>query len=210
MLLVVGILLVAAACGLGAAILLLQTEPFALDTAWNSLLVHNASEILTVFARVMDRLGGGYVGVLLIPVLGAVGLIILRRPWSAAYFLVAEAASAGAVQVLKHVFGRARPEDILVITDHGSFPSGHVANAATIATAAFVLFPRIWVAIVGLAWLLLMALSRTVLHAHWLSDTLGGALIGIGVALLVAGLFAPLLQREIRDASARRVTRLSA
>ena len=110
--------------------------------------------------------------------------------------------------MLKHLFGRARPEDIIVFSDFGSFPSGHVANAATIATVAFVLFPRLWVAIVGVAWVLLMALSRTVLHAHWLSDTLGGALIGAGVVLIVAGIFAPLLRRERPDAapSAPQVT----
>ena len=51
--------------------------------------------------------------------------------------------------MLKHLFGRVRPEDIIVISDYGSFPSGHVANAATIATAAVVLFPRLWVVIVG-------------------------------------------------------------
>ena len=75
----------------------------------------------------------------------------MKRPWSAAFFLTAELASAGAVQVLKHLFGRARPEDIIVISDYGSFPSGHVANAATIATVACILFPRLWVLIVGAA-----------------------------------------------------------
>jgi membrane-associated phospholipid phosphatase len=62
--------------------------------------------------------------------------------------------------------------------------------------AAFVIFPRVWVAIVGGAWVLLMAFSRTYLHAHWLSDTFGGALIGAGAALLVAAVFAVPMARE--------------
>jgi len=41
-----------------------------------------------------------------------------------------------------------------------------------------------------------MAISRTALHAHWLSDTLGGAMIGVGVVLIVGGFFAPLLVKE--------------
>ncbi|MCR2810339.1 MULTISPECIES: phosphatase PAP2 family protein [unclassified Microbacterium] len=194
-LLVAGVLLVAAACGLGAVILA-RPIPFAVDTGWNSLLVANSSMFLDGFSRVMNFLGGTWFGVLVVPIGCAIALILLRRAWSAAFFLTAEAASAGAVQVLKHLFGRARPEDIIIISDYGSFPSGHVANAATLATVAVLLFPRLWVLLVGIAWVLLMALSRTALHAHWLSDTLGGALIGVGVVLIVGALFAPLIARE--------------
>ena len=62
---------------------------------------------------------------------------------------LASAASAVVVQLLKQLFGRARPEDILVHSDFGSFPSGHVANAATIAVALGVIFPIVWVWIAG-------------------------------------------------------------
>ena len=110
--------------------------------------------------------------------------------------VAAQAATTGAVQLLKHLFGRVRPEDIIVLSDAGSFPSGHVANAATLATVAVILFPRLWVLIVAGAWVFTMAFSRTYLHAHWLTDTIGGALVGIGVALLVAVPFAVPLARE--------------
>ncbi|GAA3214435.1 phosphatase PAP2 family protein [Microbacterium terregens] len=194
-LLVAGVLLLAAACALGA-IIFARPTPFAVDTWWNSLLVANSSMFLDGFSRVLNFLGGTWFGVLVVPIGCAIALILLRRPWSAAFFLAAEAASAGAVQVLKHLFGRARPEDIIVVSDYGSYPSGHVANAATLAAAAVVLFPRLWVLLVGIAWVLLMALSRTALHAHWLTDTLGGALTGVGVVLIVGALFAPLIARE--------------
>ncbi|MDQ2698415.1 MAG: phosphatase PAP2 family protein, partial [Actinomycetota bacterium] len=159
---------------------------------------------LAGFSRVMNWVGGGWVGVLAVPIGAAIGLILLRRPWAAAYFLAAEAVSAAGVQVLKHAFGRVRPEDILIVSDHGSYPSGHVANAATIAAAAVVIFPRLWVVLVGAAWILLMAFSRTYLHAHWLSDTLGGAMLGIGAALLVAAAFVVPMARERTDASSPR------
>jgi len=194
--LIVGGLLTLASVALGWWILSRGVDPFPIDEWWNALVAEWWHPALAGFSRVMNWVGGGWVGVLAVPIGGAVGLVLLRRPWAAAYFLAAEAVSAGFVQVLKHAFGRVRPEDILVVSDYGSYPSGHVANAATIAVAAFVIFPRLWVAVVGAAWVVLMAFSRTYLHAHWLSDTVGGALVGAGAALLVAAAFAVPLTRE--------------
>ncbi|MDR7111128.1 undecaprenyl-diphosphatase [Microbacterium trichothecenolyticum] len=202
--LAVGSTLVVLSCLLGWWIFARGDEPFAIDTAWNLLVAELWHPVLTGFSQVMDFVGGGWFSVLAVPIGGAIALIVLRRPWAAAYFLAAEAVSAAGVQVLKHLFGRVRPEDILVISDYGSYPSGHVANAATIAVAAVVIFPRVWVGVVGAAWVVLMAFSRTYLHAHWLSDTVGGALLGAGAALLVAAAFAVPMAREGMDASAKR------
>lgn len=201
--LAVGSALVVLSCLLGWWIFARGETPFAVDTAWNALVAEWWHPALTGFSQVMNWVGGGWFGVLVVPIGGAIGLIVLRRPWAAAYFLAASAVSAAGVQVLKHAFGRVRPEDILVLSDYGSYPSGHVANAATIAVAAIVILPRVWVGVVGAIWVVLMAFSRTYLHAHWLSDTLGGALIGAGAALLVAAAFAVPMAREQADAPAR-------
>ncbi len=207
---VAGVVLVALSFLLGWWIFLRGDTPFVVDTAWNAFVAEVWNPVFSAFSHFMNFVGGGWMGVFAVPIAGAVGLVLLRRPWSAAYFLTAEAISAAGVQVLKHVFGRVRPEDILVVSDYGSYPSGHVANAATIAVAAVIIFPRIWVGIVGGAWVVLMAFSRTYLHAHWLSDTLGGALIGAGAALLVAAAFAVPLARERTAGGVRGVARLSA
>ncbi|MET0736374.1 MAG: phosphatase PAP2 family protein [Microbacterium sp.] len=203
-LLVIGVVLILLACGLGALVLSRGDEPFTIDLWWNSLLASGWSPMLGGFALVMDFVGGGWFGILVVPITGAVGLVLLRRPWSAAYFLAAQLVSAGLVQVLKHTFGRARPEEILVLSDYGSYPSGHVASAATIAACAVVLFPRLAVVLIGAAWVVLMAFSRTYLHAHWLSDTFGGALVGVGTALVVAAAFAVPLTRELPARSSPR------
>jgi membrane-associated phospholipid phosphatase len=196
----IGVILVLAACILGFTVLIRANHPFLIDDWWNQLLAAWVSPFMLTLSQIMNFLGGGWFGAIVVPIGGALALILLRRPWSAAYFLTAVALSAASVQLLKHLFGRARPEDIIVITDYGSFPSGHVANATTMAVTAVFLFPRLWVMFAGIAWFLLMALSRTYLHAHWLSDTIGGMLIGAGVAFLVAGVFAKVIARERSDA----------
>lgn len=201
--LAIGSVLVALSCLLGWWIFSRGEEPFAVDLWWNAAMTELWHPALAGFSRVMNWIGGGWFGVLAVPIGGAVVLVVLRRPWAAVFFLAAEAVSAAFVQVLKHAFGRVRPEDILVVSDYGSYPSGHVANAATIAVAAVVIFPRTWVVVVGAAWVVLMAFSRTFLHAHWLSDTVGGALIGAGAAFLVAAAFALPMARERSDAPAR-------
>ena len=58
-----------------------------------------------------------------------------------------------------------------------SFPSGHVARAAFLLRIAHGI--PTWVVALGV---IAMAASRVYLGEHWLSDTLGGAALGLGVA----------------------------
>jgi undecaprenyl-diphosphatase len=148
------------------------------------------------FALALNWIGGGWVAILGVPVVAIVALLLARRWRSALFAAICFAASAGAVQLLKQLFGRARPEDMLVVSDYGSFPSGHTANAATIALVVWVLFPKAWTALLGALWVLAMALSRTFLSVHWASDTLGGALVGAGVVLVLAAWLLPWVRQR--------------
>ncbi|WP_157009254.1 phosphatase PAP2 family protein [Agromyces laixinhei] len=174
------------------------STPLAVDEAWAEFAVSLRTPVGDWFAYAMNTVGGGDIGVFVVPIGAAIVLLIVRRPWGALYFIAASAASAGVVQVLKQLFGRARPEDMIVVSDFGSFPSGHVANAATIAVVVGVLVPRTWVWVAGAVYTLLMAFSRTYLGAHWLTDTVGGALAGVGIALLLWAALARPLERERR------------
>ena len=173
-------------------------EPFDFESELMATLVANRTPWLVQPALVLDRLGSGLVSSLVVPALVIIGLLLWRRPWGAAFFLVAVAASGGVTQLVKVLVGRVRPEDILVHPDFGSFPSGHSSNAAVIAMSLGLIFMRTWVWVAGAIYTVLMMLSRMYLGAHWLSDTVAGMLIGAGVALIVWAPFAYRLYRENR------------
>ena len=180
---------------LGLVITLRQGD-IEFDAEWMEEIVEHRHPAWEIPSRVMDFLGGGWFGAILVPVGGTVALLIARKRWSALYFVLASALSAGLVQALKALFGRARPDEMLIPLDSASFPSGHTANAATLAAVVVLLFPRVWAWFIAAAWVVLMLLSRTYLGVHWLSDTLGGVLVGVAVAVIVWAPFAARLQRE--------------
>jgi undecaprenyl-diphosphatase len=193
--LVSGIVALAVVAAAGALIGLRQSD-VEFDVDWMQNLSEHRSPFWEVPARLMDFLGGGWFGVFAVPIGIAVLLLLTKRRWGALYFLIASVLSAGIVQLLKNIFDRARPEDILVIADHGSFPSGHTANAATLAVTLGIIVGRRWAWFLGVVYTVLMLLSRTYLGAHWLSDTLGGLLVGAGVAVIVWAPFATRLHAE--------------
>ena len=114
------------------------------------------------------------------------------------------AVSAGLVQLIKNIVDRPRPEAMLVTSDFGSFPSGHSANAATVATALGIIIWRTWVLIVGGLYVLLMMLSRNYLGAHWLTDTVGGLVLGAAIAVVC---WAPFAYRIVAERQARQTGR---
>jgi len=179
---------------LGAVVVLGFADTPAIDRWWNTVVADHRVPWVVGFAQVMNRVGGGWIAILLVPLLTIAALLLTRRWRSAVFAAVAFILSAAAVQGLKQLFGRARPEDMLVASDYGSFPSGHVANAATIAVVVWLIFPGVWTALLGALWVVAMAYSRTLLSVHWATDTLGGALVGAGVVLMLAALLSDWVQ----------------
>jgi membrane-associated phospholipid phosphatase len=184
---------------LGAVIFYRQADkPFGFEVEWMGEVVEARAPVFTVPALVLNWIGGGLSAIVIVPFVIIAGLLLWRRPWAALYFACAAIASELVVLVMKNLIGRPRPTDILVGADVGSFPSGHSANAALIATTLGIIFWRAWVWIVGAAYTLLMMLSRTYLGAHWISDTVGGMLVGVGLAVIIWAPFAFVLYRERR------------
>lgn len=90
--------------------------------------------------------------------------------------------------LLKAVFGRARPKLLFANETFGfdwwgtqadfwSFPSGHATTIVALAAALYVLWPRFLPLYAGIAGL--VALSRVVIGAHFISDVVFAAFIAI-------------------------------
>lgn len=95
---------------------------------------------------------------------------------------------------LKQLIKRRRPEGMWGMiyrkTDPHSFPSGHAARAFMIAVLATALGPAS-LAIILWIWAPLVSVSRVAMGVHYLSDIVGGFLLGILAGLLLLQLLPP-------------------
>jgi len=189
-----GVVAIALTLALGLLVVLRDTVE--LDEEWMTEVLEWRGPTGEAVSRVFDFLGGGWFAILVVPIGVGIAFVFARRPWSALVFVLASAVAALLCQLLKVLFGRARPDEILLPLENGSFPSGHTTNAAVIAVSLGLLLRRAWVWVLGMLYLVAMAFTRTYLGAHWFTDTLGGALLGAGVAVLVWCLLLPRLRRE--------------
>ena len=140
----------------------------------------------------------------------AVLLLAWRRHWlRLAAFALAVLTSELLIGTVKAAVDRPRPPGSLIETTGAAFPSGHaIATAVTAVGLVLVLAPpgpaRWRWEVNAVVFTAVMALSRVYLRAHWLSDTVAGALLGAGLALGWPALLMAI--RQPRDAAARRLT----
>ncbi len=108
-------------------------------------------------------------------------------------FLVTQSLSLGISAGMKAVIVRPRPFETLqgVKTKHewsaigSSFPSGHAAQAFSIATFLSLRHNSVLVTVPVFLWAGAVSYGRIYLGLHYPSDVLGGALLGSGIAILV-------------------------
>jgi membrane-associated phospholipid phosphatase len=116
-------------------------------------------------------------------------LLAWRRSWlRLAAFALAVITSELLIGWMKAAVDRPRPPDSLIATTGAAFPSGHaIATAVTAVGLVLVLAPpgpKRWRwEVNAVIFTSVMALSRVYLRAHWLTDTVAGALLGAGLAL---------------------------
>ena len=204
--LVVSALLLAAGLAVGALVVLPATAPAvqAVDDAMWRLAGSVRNGPTTAVAVGLSWLGSALVNW----PLRAAALLLLawRRHWlRLAAFGLAVLTSELFIGPGKSVVDRPRPPGSLIETSAASFPSGHaIATAVTAVGLVLVLAspgPSRWRWEVNAVLITsVMALSRVYLRAHWLSDTVAGALLGAGLALGWPAVLMALRHR--RDASA--------
>lgn len=102
----------------------------------------------------------------------------------------ASALNLGMTYLLKYSVNRDRPyttyPDILPKSEDGSpsFPSGHTSSSFATATSLSLLYPKWYVIAPSFIWAGSVGFSRVYLGAHYPSDVLAGALVGMGSAWL--------------------------
>lgn len=193
----------------GAALLVFLLTMFLVDAAAIRGVAHLPHFVVWFFDQITDFGKSGWflwpVGVLFLvlaalPSLPRVPQLVLTAVMVRLGFLFAAIAVPGIfLNGVKHIFGRARPMvggslDPFLFSpfklgyDFASLPSGHAATAFSVLAAFGTLWPRartvLWV------YALLIGASRIAVTAHYPSDVLAGAFVGVVGALLVRRWFA--------------------
>ncbi|MCB9003814.1 MAG: phosphatase PAP2 family protein [Ardenticatenaceae bacterium] len=117
--------------------------------------------------------------------IAVIAVLLLRGQtlgWDLLWTVLATAVS---VFIAKSIFKRERPSGPgrALSADKYSFPSGHAARVTAVAMTLSFAYP-LW-AVVWLVWATAVSLARVVLARHFLSDIIGGAIVGLVVSLLL-------------------------
>ena len=174
------VLLAGAACFLGLALAVLLFDPLPGDAAARLWVLGFESPAVMRVARAVNYLGSWQA---LLP--GSLMLFVVFPKARARWWIWAAAmlAAPAAEHLLKTLIARTRPEEASM-----GFPSGHATAAATFFGVVIYLagsLPsrlRVAVRVVSIVLVVMVALARVILRAHWPVDTLAGIALGLVLA----------------------------
>ena len=178
-----GALFAALAAWIGAG-----TDPPRVDRAVATWAGGNVSAATRHVLDTVTWLGSIWVVVPLAVVLAATELLRGRRPLGVLFIAAIVGGEDLLSNVLKQIVDRPRPAfNPAAATLGTAFPSGHTTTAAAFYAGAAVLLAagttrttRAALACAALAITVIVGASRILLDLHWLTDVLGGLLLGWG------------------------------
>lgn len=198
-----GVVAILLSIGLGVVIVGLGNGPLPVDVAWFEFSNRTRSQPLLAISLFLNDAGAQIIVGVVVPVVVAVVLVIRRRGWAAVAVLFCGIVSAPLVDGIKSVLERPRPDDQLISVSLSAYPSGHVANLAAVAGVLSLILGWRWFGALAILVVTAMALSRTYLNVHWVTDNVGGVLLGAGLALVVWGSLASRIRTETAPPHAR-------
>jgi membrane protein DedA with SNARE-associated domain/membrane-associated phospholipid phosphatase len=177
------------------------------ETAWD--VAHDLqTSWLTDVTEAITVLGSGWV---VFPLAALAGVVLaVRRNWMEFWALaIGTVLIAVLVPEIKGWTDRPRPPDPLVSVDGLGFPSGHAAQATIYSWLAVTLALRVvpgitrrsLVIAAGIAFTVVIGLTRVYLRVHWLSDVSSGWALGVSCYAAAAAVVLAIF--HIRDNAPR-------
>ena len=180
---------------------------FYFDDAAQNFIAQHQSRSAKNFMRNVSRLGDWTEHFALGITLLAIAWWRSNRKWTRIFLsmLIALALAGAAARVVKIASGRARPSvkteevwnGLKFSSNYHAFPSGHTAASAAFFTVLLLANWRIGLACLPIP--ILVGVSRMYVAAHYLSDVICAAILGILCALIVERL----LRRQIENGKSK-------
>lgn len=160
-----------------------------LDQRTNALMTSIENPTLTIFSKIVDIITEpNYLLLLLLAT--AVYLYYVKKNSKKAWLLALSTLATGIiVKILKVVIARPRPLNTLIETTSASFPSGHATVITFFLGILIYLFSkkssRKKSLLIAIPIILTVAFTRIYLRVHYLTDVLGGIILGSLILMLL-------------------------
>jgi membrane-associated phospholipid phosphatase len=152
---------------------------------------HKRLDSITHYAKAGHWLAAAVLALIVAAVFHHFNLLNMEAEMMISYsiaFIASLMVGSAVLHVIKLVLGRRRPRDDMEMglygfvpfafnTDYNSFPSGHALTICCVAVIFTCVWPMMWP--VWFAVAAILAVTRALLTAHFLSDVLIGAGIGL-------------------------------